>query len=291
MKKPRLSRNQPRGQILARPRLWQITIYVFLFLFSILLLSPLTIIFSSSLRPPSDMRSPLLLFTRFSPASYIEALAKMRYLNAFINSILTTGFAAVLIVLFASMASYPIARIKNRLSRYLYYFFIAGLIVPSQMVIVPVVQMIGRLHFPNTRFTPVIMFITCSMPFSVFLYAGFMKSVPVEIEESSFLDGAGLISRFFRITFPLLQPATVSVIITQGLWIWNDYFYPMMFITKAVQNSLPVAMIQFLGDRENPAQWNILFASCVLCALPIVLVFAMLQRQFINGIAAGAIKG
>ena len=91
--------------------------------------------------------------------------------------------------------------------------------------------------------------------------------------------------------FPLLKPATVSVIITQGLLIWNDYFFPMVFVSKSSQYSLPVGMIQFLGDRENPAQWNVLFAACILWVLPLILLFAFLQKQFINGIAAGAVKG
>lgn len=159
------------------------------------------------------------------------------------------------------------------------------------MVIVPSAQMFGRLSLPNTRFTPMIMFITCSLPFSIFLLTGFMKGVPVEIEESAYIDGCGLWKRFISVVFPLLKPAVVSVVITQGMWIWNDYFYPMIFISKSDQYSLPVGMIQFLGDRENPAQWNTLFAACVLCALPLSLLFAVLQKQFINGIAAGAVKG
>ncbi len=118
-----------------------------------------------------------------------------------------------------------------------------------------------------------------------------MKGVPVEIEESAYIDGASLPKRFASVVFPLLQPAIVSCVITQGLWIWNDYFYPMVFISKKAQYSLPVGMLQFLGDKENPAQWNILFAACVLCALPLIIVFLALQKQFVNGIAAGAVKG
>ena len=209
----------------------------------------------------------------------------------FVNSVMTTVGSVFLIIIFATMAAYPIGRIKTKLARFLYFFFISGLIVPSQMVIVPVAQTISRLNVPNTRFTPMLMFITCSLPFSVFLFSGFMKSVPVEIEESAYLDGAGLGTRFFSVVFPLLKPATVSAVITQGLWIWNDYFYPMVFISRKNQYSLPVGMIQFLGDKENPAQWNILFAACVLCALPLILIFTVLQKQFINGIAAGAVKG
>ncbi len=268
-----------------------ILLYIFLIVFCIVIIAPLVIVLSSSLREPSNMNSPLQLFQQFSLESYRTAFTKMNYPAQFMNSLMTTGGSVLFVVLFATMASYPISRIKSKGSRGLYYFFIAGLVIPAQMVIVPVAQMFGRMNIPNTRFTPMIMFITCSLPFSVFLFVGFMKGIPVEVEESAYLDGAGLGTRFFQIVFPLLKPATVSCIITQGLWIWNDYFFPMVFISKQAQYSLPVGMIQFLGDRENPAQWNVLFAACVLCALPLVIIFALLQKQFINGIAAGAVKG
>lgn len=268
-----------------------ICLYVFLILFCLLIISPLLIVLSSSLRSPGNMRSPLLLFREFSLASYINAFVKMDYPTRIMNSVLTTGGSVLVIVAIATMASYPIARIKTKTSRFLYYLFIAGLVIPSQMVIVPVAQTFGSMNIPNTRFTPMIMFITCSLPFSTFLFTGFMKGVPVEIEESAYLDGAGLWKRFWIVVFPLLKPATVSAVITQGIWIWNDYFFPMIFVSKANQYSLPVGMIQFLGDRENPAQWNTLFAACVLCALPLILIFIVLQKQFINGIASGAVKG
>jgi Binding-protein-dependent transport system inner membrane component. len=118
-----------------------------------------------------------------------------------------------------------------------------------------------------------------------------MKSVPIELEEAAYIDGASIWTRFIRIVFPLLQPASVAVAITQGMWIWNDYFYPMIFVSERQQYSLPVAMLQFLGDKENPAQWNILFAACVLTAIPVIIIFALLQKQFINGITVGAVKG
>lgn len=266
-------------------------IYLAIIVFCVVVISPLVIVFSSSLRLPDNQASPLVLFSQFSLQSYKQAWQNMNYPMEFANSVMTTVGSVFLIIIFATMAAYPIGRIKTKFARFLYFFFISGLIVPSQMVIVPVAQTISRLNVPNTRFTPMLMFITCSLPFSVFLFSGFMKGVPVEIEESAYLDGAGLGTRFFSVVLPLLKPATVSAVITQGLWIWNDYFYPMVFISRKNQYSLPVGMIQFLGDKENPAQWNILFAACVLCALPLIVIFTVLQKQFINGIAAGAVKG
>lgn len=272
-------------------KLSRIIIYFVLTAYVIMSTSPLIIVLSSSFRRVNNMRSPLSLFVEFSMESYITAFKKMNFMSEFLNSFMTTGGSVILVVLIASMAAYPISRVKRNASKGLYYFFIAGLIIPAQMVIVPIAQMFGRLNIPNGRFTPMVMFVTCSLPFSTFLFTGFMKSVPVEIEESAYLDGANLWVRFTKMVFPLIKPATISVIITQGLWIWNDYFFPMVFVSKRSQYSLPVGMIQFLGDRENPAQWNVLFASCVLCALPLILVFALLQKQFVNGIAAGAVKG
>lgn len=266
-------------------------LYAVIILFCVIVISPLVIVFSSSLRTPGNQVSPLNLFIEFSLESYKTAFTNMNYPMEFMNSLLTTAGSVFVIVIVSTMAAYPIGRIKTKTSKFMYYMFISGLIIPSQMVIVPIAQTFSRLGIPNTRFTPMLMFITCSLPFSVFLYSGFMKSVPVEIEESAYIDGASLFKRFTTIVFPLLKPATVSTVITQGLWIWNDYFYPMVFISKQNQYSLPVGMLQFLGDKENPAQWNILFAACVLCALPLIVVFMLLQKQFINGIAAGAVKG
>ena len=269
----------------------KVLLYVVIIIFCVIVISPLVIVFSSSLRSPGNQMSPLNLFIEFSGASYLQAFSNMNYPMELLNSIMTTAGSVLCIVIFSTMAAYPIGRIKSKMAKFLYYFFISGLIIPSQMVIVPIAQTLNRLGIPNTRFTPMIMFITCSLPFSVFLFSGFMKGVPVEIEESAYMDGATLPRRFSTVVFPLLQPAIVSCVITQGLWIWNDYFYPMVFISKKVQYSLPVGMLQFLGDKENPAQWNVLFAACVLCALPLIMVFLALQKQFVNGIAAGGIKG
>lgn len=266
-------------------------IYLIITAFCIIVIAPLIIVFSSSLRTPSNQVSPLHLFIEFSGASYVQAFTNMNYPMELLNSVTTTAGSVLCVVIFSTMAAYPIGRIKTKMARFLYFFFISGLIIPSQMVIVPIAQTLNRLNIPNNRFTPMLMFITCSLPFSVFLFSGFMKGVPVEIEESAYIDGASLPRRFGSVVFPLLQPAIVSCAITQGLWIWNDYFYPMVFISKKTQYSLPVGMLQFLGDKENPAQWNVLFAACVLCALPLIIMFLILQKQFVNGIAAGAVKG
>ena len=255
-------------------------------------LLPLLIALSSSLRTPDNMTNPLNLFSQFSLESYKIAFERMHFLQALMNSVLLTGVSVIVVVIFTSMAAYPVARMNTRLSKFLYIFFLAGLVVPSQMVIIPIVKTFNALSIPSGQLTSIIMFITCSIPFSSFLYSGFIKSsVPIEIEESALLDGAGLFRRFWQIVFPLLIPVTVSVVITQGVWIWNDYFFNMIFINKADLTPLPLAMLGFMGDQTNPTAWNVLFAACFLCALPLLVIFAFLQKFFIKGLAVGSVKG
>lgn len=271
--------------------LQKLVITAILFLYCVITLTPLLTVLSGSFRYVGNNQNFLKLFTEITLESYKTAFVRMDFWQAFLNSVLTTAGSVIVIVLIGSAAAYPISRIKSKLSKFLYYFFIAGLVIPAQMTIIPVTQMISRLNIPNTRFTPMLMFITCSLPFTSFLYTGFLKGVPVEIEEAAYIDGASLFKRFFIIVFPLLKPATVSVVITQGIWIWNDYFFPMVFVSQSKQYSLPVALLQFLGDKENPAQWTVLFAACILCALPLIILFSIFQKQFVNGVAAGAVKG
>ncbi|MCM3213153.1 carbohydrate ABC transporter permease [Niallia taxi] len=269
----------------------KVAIHSGIIVFLLVTLAPLAIALSTSFKQPGDTSSPLKMFTEFSFESYKTAFFTMNFGTSFLNSLITTFGSVFIIVILASMAAYPLARMRGKLSKFLYILFIAGLVIPGQMVVIPIAQVFDTLNIPSNRFTPMIMFITCSIPFSVFLYTGFMKTVPVEIEESAYLDGANLFTRFFKIVFPLLSPATVSVVITQGIWIWNDYFYPLIFVSKQAEMSLPVTMLNFLGDKENPAQWSVLFAACILCAIPLIIAFALLQKHFVSGISSGAVKG
>ncbi|HIW34626.1 MAG TPA: carbohydrate ABC transporter permease [Candidatus Paenibacillus intestinavium] len=273
-------------------RLKRLGTHLLLLMLVFINLVPLIIVLSSSLRSPRNMTNPLNWFNEFTLESFISAYTRMNFPIALWNSIVLTSVSVIFVVLFAAMAAYPMARIRSRTSKFLYMFFLAGLVVPGQMVLIPIIQMIKGLGIPLGQYTPILMFITCSLPFSTFLYTGFIRSgVPEEIEEAAYIDGAGLFTRFSKIVFPLLLPVTVSVIITQGVWIWNDYFFNMVFITKTLDSPLPVAMLGFLGDQQNPAQWNVLFAACILCVLPLLVMFFALQKYFVGGLTMGSVKG
>lgn len=254
---------------------------------------PLIIALSSSFRPMNYEGSPLALFKILSFQSYQVAFRKMGYFTALGNSLFMTVISVTAIIIFASMAAYPMARVKTRASRFFSGFFLAGLIVPGQLSLIPIYIIFSKLMILKINYAaPIIMFITCSLPFTTFLYTGFIRgSVPYELEEASLLDGVGLFRRFWLIVFPLLVPATVAVIITQSVWIWNDFFMPMLFIGKKANKPLPLVMLSFMGDRENPTQWNGLFAACYLCALPLLAAFSVMQKYFLSGMTLGAVKG
>jgi len=265
-----------------------------LFIIAILAINllPLVIAFSSSFRSIRNMTNPLNLFSEFTLESYKAAFTRMQFPAALMNSLMMTVVAVVAVVLITAMASYPIARIDSKFSKFLYIFFLSGLVIPSQMIIIPIVKTMQGLDITSAQLRPIIMFITCSIPFSSFLYTGFIKnSVPVEVEESAVIDGAGLLRRFWQIVFPLLIPVTTAVVITQGVWIWNDFFYPMVFISKQDEFPLPLAMLGFLGDQTNPTAWNVLFAASILTSLPLLVIFGFLQKFFIAGLTVGAVKG
>lgn len=269
----------------------KIFVNLLIILFLVINLSPLIIVISSSLRTPDNGQSPLLLFREFSFQSYKLAVEKMNFLGSLGNSVIITGTSVLLIVLFTSLAGYALCRLNNKISAFLCVFFLAGMIVSAQMSVVPMNMIIKALHINGTRLAPILLYVTSSIPFSVFLYTNFIKgSVPISIEEAAIIDGAGFFTIYGRVVFPIILPATTAVIITQGVYIWNDFFLSMLFLSGAKMKTLPLVMLNFVGDMENATQWNMLFAACILCSLPLIICFSFLQKYFIGGLTVGAVK-
>lgn len=270
----------------------EIFISIVLFIFFAIWLSPLLISLSASLRRPDNISSYLRLFTEFSLESYKMAYKKMNYFNALANSIIITFSSVLILVIISSLAGYAIARLKNKIGLFFQIFFMAGLIVAAQMSIIPMYKIVRTLGIANTRVAPIIFYTTSALSFSVFLSSNFIKSsVPYSLEEAAMIDGASTFYIFTKVVVPLIKPVIVAIIITQGVPIWNDFFFSMMFLSSPSKKTLPVVMLSFIGDVENATQWNQLFAACYLSAIPILLAYAFFQRYFIEGLTIGALKG
>ena len=270
----------------------EIIISIFITIFFIIMLSPLLIALSGSFRSPDNNTSFLQLFNQFSLESYKEAFNDMHYFRSLKNSVITAFSSVVILLVVASLAGYALARLKTKLGAFLQIFFLAGMMISAQMSIIPIYSIMRSLKINNSYIAPIVMYVTISIPFSIFVYTNFVKSgVPIELEEAARTDGAGRMQIFRKVVIPLTKPVLSSIIITQGVPIWNDFFLSMLFLSSSTKKTLPLVMLSFMGDMQKPTQWTMLFAACFLSALPMLIIYAFLQKQFVGGLTAGAVKG
>ncbi len=251
---------------------------------------PVYIMIANSMKTSMEIaQNPVSFPTSFYLQNFVKAWVASSFGNAFRNSLFVTVVSVLLLVISSSMASFPLGRYQTRLSNGLYILFVSMLMVPFQMAMIPLYRMIYNLHWINTFRSVIFVFVALNLPFSVFLYTGFIKTVPAELEESATIDGAGPLVIFARIVFPLLKPVTSSVVILNSLAIWNEFLLPLLFLQKTALRTIPVAVFSFQGQYNT--NWAMLFAALVLAMLPMLIVFLVLQRHFVKGITAGSVKG
>ncbi|HZG85581.1 carbohydrate ABC transporter permease [Paenibacillus sp.] len=208
--------------------------------------------------------------------------------RAFWNSLLVTVLSNVGLVIISSMAAWHLVRTPGRFSQALFALFVAAMVIPFQTIMIPLVKLGASLHLVNSLPGLVVMYFGFGVSMTLFLYHGFVKTVPLEIEESAGIDGCGPFGVFWRIVFPLLQPITVTVLILNTLWFWNDYLLPRLMLQDAELRTIPVAMSALFAQYNK--QWDLGLAGLVIGTLPIVVFFLLLQKHIIRGIAAGSGK-
>ncbi|MCL2841249.1 MAG: carbohydrate ABC transporter permease [Defluviitaleaceae bacterium] len=225
----------------------------------------------------------------------------VRYASSFLSSTIITVISVTLLVIISSMAAWVLVRTKSGLSTAIFMLFVAAMVIPFQVVMFPLISWFHRIEsvtgLLNTPFRllqnyPGIIFAYMGFgsSLSIFLYHGFIKSVPLELEEAANIDGCTKAGTFFRIVFPILKPITVTVIILNGIWIWNDYLLP--FIVLGAGNdvqTLPLAVANFVGSFVR--RWDLILTSTLMAMLPIVIVFLFLQKHIIKGMVEGSVKG
>lgn len=207
------------------------------------------------------------------------------------NSVLVAVTATVLGAFFAVLAAYPIARIKFRGSNLVLSIFIMGLMVPWMVTFIPLYLTLKDLGLLDSQLGLILVYATYNLPFNVFVMVGFMKTLPVELEEAAAVDGAGPASTFFRIILPLLGPGISSITIISFLNNWNEFFYALVFVHSKENMTLPVGLWQLSQAATYGSNWVTLFAAMMITVLPVLFVFAFLQKRITEGLTAGALKG
>jgi raffinose/stachyose/melibiose transport system permease protein len=221
-------------------------------------------------------------------SNYAKVWEIISFQDAFLNSLIITVFSIAGIVLISSMAAWKMVRTPGKLSKILFIFFVSAMVIPFQTVMIPLMKLGGTLGIMNSIPGIVIMYFGFGVSLSLFLYHGFVKTIPLEIEESASIDGCTQFGVFWRIVFPLLKPITVTVIILNTLWIWNDYLLPLLVLQDSSLRTIPLATSSFFAQYTK--QWDMGLAALVLGIAPVIVFFLFLQKHIIKGIAAGSIK-
>jgi raffinose/stachyose/melibiose transport system permease protein len=262
---------------------------VFVFGLLILFLVPFYLVLNNSFRTTElFVSSPFTLTNSLNPKNYVEAFAKMRFMNGLGNSFMITVCSVFLILLTASMSAHYLVRNRTRLAAGIFGLMVASLIVPFQAVMIPLAKIYGALNLYNNTWTLMFFYMGFGQSFAVFIFHGFIKGIPLELEEAALIDGCGKLKNFFSIVLPNLKPVMVTVLILDVLWIWNDYLLPSMVLLSPELRTLPLSTYSFFTTYS--VDYAPLMAGLVLTIIPVIVLYLLCQKQIIEGVVQGAIK-
>jgi raffinose/stachyose/melibiose transport system permease protein len=264
-------------------------IQLLLVLNGFLMVYPLFVMALSAFKSNAEIfSSPFALPAAFSLANAEKIWAETNFIRYLLNSVVVTASSVVVILICGTMAAYALGRYRFALSSVLFMFFVSGLMVPLKLAIIPLFIQLDALGLIDTRPGLVLVYVAMGLPSAVFILTGFLRTLPGELEESARIEGASEARIMWSIMLPLARPAMVIAAIQNAVPIWNDFFFPLVFITSEKLKTLPQGLTVFMGEYNT--DWGVLFAGLTLSALPITLVYILLSRQFIAGLTQGAIK-
>jgi raffinose/stachyose/melibiose transport system permease protein len=276
----------------AKNRTQDLLLFVSLCILAILFLTPIFLVLMNSFKGRffiSDTPFALPTAQTFAGIkNYINGIAKTGFLSAFGYSLFITIFSVGTIVLFTSMTAWCITRIKSKLSTVIYFLMVFSMIVPFQMVMFTMSKMANILHLDNP-IGIIVIYLGFGAGLSVFIFSGFIKGIPHEIEEAATIDGCNPIQLFFLIVFPILKPISITVAILNTMWVWNDYLLPYLVIGNSYK-TIPIA-VQYLQGGYGSRDMGAMMAMLVLAIIPIVVFYLTSQKYIIKGVVAGAVKG
>lgn len=268
-------------------------IFFVLLALSVLFLVPIIIVIINSFKSRIYISSqPLKLpnaETFVALENYINGVTSSDFFSAFLRSLFITVVSVILIVLFASMAAWYIVRSNSKITKGIYYMLVFSMIVPFQMVMYTMTYVTNRANLDNV-FGITFVYLGFGAGLSVFMLCGFIKSIPLEIEEAAMIDGASPIQAFFTVVFPMLKPTAITVAILNTMWIWNDYLLPYL-ILGSDKKTIPVAIQLAMQGAYGSTDYGGFMAMLVLAIVPIIIFYIFCQKYIIKGVVAGAVKG
>ncbi|MEG0963200.1 MAG: carbohydrate ABC transporter permease [Lachnospiraceae bacterium] len=264
-------------------------IYVVFIMLLILFLIPFILVLLNSFKTNKEIiLNPLALPTAINISGYVKAFANMNYMQTFINSLIITVLSIVFIILFAVMCAYFFARNNWKINKALFMIMVASMIIPFQTIMIPIVRNFSAINAVDNIFMVIVFYIGAHISMAVFMFQGFINSIPIELDEAATIDGCNEFQILFRIIFPLLKPIISTVAVLDILAIWNDFLLPYILLQSNKLKTLPLMTYSFFGQYS--VDYSLVCSGLIMSILPVIIIYAFLQKQIINGVVAGAIK-
>ena len=253
-------------------------------------LSPLLLALMNSFKTNGELLTNVMsLPTELNFDNYARTLDKMHYFRSFGNTVLVAGVSVTLFILFSAVARWKLCRTKTKLSGFIYALFIFSMLIPFSSIMIPIYRVILALKLKNSLIGLALVYAGLGVSMAVFLYHGFVKGIPQELEEAAMMDGCNQFQVFWYMVLPLLKPITATVCITNVLWVWNDFLLPLIVLGDNKKYTLLLSTNTLFGQYSS--DWTAILSALIIAALPVIIFYAFFQKQILRGISEGALKG
>lgn len=260
-------------------------------LIAVIYIYPVYLMFMNSFKPFGEIIADVLAFpSKLDISNYTYVVDKIKYLTLFKNNLIITCIGIIGIILFSSMAAYILDRRKGKYTSIIYTLIITPMLIPFQTIMITLLKAMNVIHLSGSKLGLGIQYWGFGIPMATFIFFNFMKTIPKELDESALIDGASTTRTFVSIIFPLLKSVTVTVIVLDVMWIWNDFLLPLLMVNSNNNTkTLVLAAYTFVGQMNT--KWNYALTAMVLAVVPSIIVFILLQKYIVEGVVAGAVKG
>lgn len=273
-----------------KEKLGQIAMTLLLSAAAVFTVFPVFMALINSFKTKAQMFTNILAFpTQLHFDNYVRGFTKMKYFISFTNTLLIVVIAITGIIVFSAMAGWILCRTKTWLSSMIFGLFVFSMLIPFNAIMIPLYRIAKALNISNQIFGMGFIYIGLGAGMAVFMYHGFVKGIPYEIEESAYIDGAGRAQMFFRIVLPLLGPITATISIMNVLWMWNDFLLPLIILASPTKYTLVLSTNMLFGQYSS--DWPAILSALILSVIPVIVLYALLQKNILKGIVDGAVKG
>ncbi len=264
---------------------------IIIILIGIIYIYPVFLMFINSVKPFKEVVTDVIALPKtFAWENYVHVYQKMKYPQLFLNNIIITTIGIFGIVFFSSLAAYLIDRKPSKYTKLIHTLIITPMLIPFQTIMITLLKVMNGLHLSKSIWGLGIQYWGFGIPMATFIYCNFMKTIPQEIDESAYIDGASTFRTYFNIVFPLMKNVTITVIVLDVMWIWNDFLLPLLMVNQSAKTkTLVLSAYTFVGQFNT--QWHYAMTAMVLAILPSIIFFILLQKYIVEGVVAGAVKG